>query len=86
MIGQLAKLTKKQSNRAYFSNIPIGIHFIIIDVHDNMPAYDLTGYFIGIKPQILSNGNPHFTGYIEKGSWELVGNVTDNIEIFESNI
>jgi hypothetical protein len=44
-----------------------------------MPAYELTGYFIGIKPNILSDGTPHFTGYIERGSWELVGNIADNI-------
>jgi hypothetical protein len=82
MIGQLAKIIKKQTDRVYFSNIPIGTHFIIIDIHDNMPAYELTGYFIGIEPKILSDETPHFTGYIEKGSWELVGNIVDNIGAF----
>ncbi len=81
MIGQLARLTKKQTNREYFSNIPIGTYFIITDTHNYMPAYELTGYFIGIQPKILADGTPHFTGYIERGSWELVGNVADNIGV-----
>ena len=83
MIGQIAKLTKEQRRRAYFSNIPIGTFFIITEKHESMPAYDLTGYFLNIKPQILKDGTPYFFGYIEKGSWELVGNLTDNIGILK---
>ena len=79
-IGMLAELTKRQTNRKYFSNLPIGAKFIIVDEID-LPAYDLTGYFLRCEPHILSNGNYHFTGYIEKGSWKLIGEIKDNIEV-----
>lgn len=74
-IGLIAKLTKRQSNRAYFSEIPIGTKFIIVEEHGGMPSYDLTGYFLNYPPQKLSEGKFHFTGYIEKGTWELVGDL-----------
>jgi len=73
-IGLIAKLIKRQSNRAYFSEIPIGTKFIIVDNIDT-PAYDLTGYFLNIPPQKLSEGKFHYTGYIEKGTWELIGGI-----------
>ena len=76
-LGLVAKLTKKQTNRVYFSEIPIGTKFIIVAEHNDMPAYELTGYFLKYPPQKLTNGRYHYTGYIEKGSWELVGNVND---------
>lgn len=82
--GLIAELTKKQSNREYFGDIPVGTKFIIIEEHGHMPAYDLTGYFINYPPQKLSNGAYHFTGYIEKGSWRIVGEIQDNIKFFES--
>lgn len=72
LIGLVAQLTKKQTDRFYFSKIPIGTKFIIIDIHDNLPAYDLTGKFLDYPPQILDDGTAHYNGYIEKGSWELV--------------
>jgi len=81
-IGQLARLTKKQTDRAYFSTLPIGTVFIIIDNLD-LPAYDLTGYFINSEPHKLFNGNYHHTGYIERGSWEIIGDIKDNIHILK---
>jgi len=39
LIGQIAKLTKKQTNREYFSTLPIGTYFIITNI-ESMPAYD----------------------------------------------
>ena len=78
-LGLVAQLTKKQTSRAYFENIPIGTKFIIVDEHDNMPAYELTGYFLNYPPQKLGDNKFHYTGYIEKGSWEIVGTVADCI-------
>ena len=79
-IGLVAKLIKRQTNRAYFSDIPIGTKFIIVAEHDDMPAYELTGYFLNFPPQKLSEGLYHYTGYVEKGSWELVGTIADCID------
>jgi hypothetical protein len=78
MVGQIARLTRKQKNREYFSTIPVGTFFIITEVVD-LPAYNLTGYFLNVPPQILDNGKPYSLGYIERGSWELVGSVESNI-------
>ena len=78
-IGLLAELTKRQTNRAYFSELPIGTKFIIVD-EINTPAYDLTGYFLRCEPHILTSGKQHFTGYIEKDSWKIIGEIKDNIE------
>lgn len=83
-LGLVAKLTKKQTNRTYFSEIPIGTKFIIVDEHNNKPAYELTGYFLNYPPQILSDGRSHFTGYIEKGSWEIVGSVSEIVDELRS--
>lgn len=83
-LGQVARLVKQQTNRRYFSEIPIGTKFIIVEEHNDMNAYDLTGYFINYPPQMLQNGKCHFTGYIEKDSWELVGDISDIIEELRS--
>ena len=80
-VGHICEITKKQTNREYFSEIPIGTKFIIIDEHCHMPAYDVTGYFINYPPQINKDGEYHYTGYIEKDSWKIVGKIADNIEI-----
>jgi len=86
-IGLLAKLTKKQSpNRNYFSELPIGTVFIIIEEHLNMPAYDLTGYFINTRPQLLKNGSYYYTGYIEKGTYEIIGTVKDNVHLLINSL
>lgn len=82
ILGKLARLTSKQTNRRYFSEIPIGTLFIIVDEIDT-PAYDITGLFLGIIPQVLGNGDIHSTGYIEKNTWELVGDIEDNIELIK---
>jgi hypothetical protein len=79
LLGQVARLIKKQTNRAYFSEIPIGTKFIIVAEHNDMPAYELTGYFLNYPPQKLLGERYHFTGYIEKGSWEIVGSINDCI-------
>jgi len=80
-LGLVAKLTKKQTFRHYFSGIPIGTLFIIVEEHNPpLPAYDLTGYFLNYPPQELTNGKFHYTGFIEKGSWEIVGEVNDCIK------
>lgn len=79
-IGQLARLTKKQTNRQYFSTLPIGTLFIIIQEVD-LPAYDLTGYFIGCDPHKLATGIYHHTGYIERDSWEIIGDIKENINL-----
>lgn len=82
--GMLAKLTKKQTEREYFSDLPIGTFFIIVGEID-LPGYDLTGYFIGVNP-VLPNGICQFTGYIEKGSWELIGEIKDNLHHLTKSI
>jgi len=79
-IGLVAQLTKKQTKRLYFENIPVGTKFIIVDEHNDMPAYELTGYFLNYPPQPLGNNEFHYTGYIEKGSWEIVGTLSDYIK------
>jgi len=79
LIGQIGVLTKRQTNRAYFSEIPVGTKFIIVAKHTDMPAYELTGYFLNYPPQKLTGNRFHYTGYIEKGSWELVGTISDCI-------
>lgn len=71
-IGLIGELTKKQTNRFYFSDIPVGTKFIITDEHDDMVNYELTGYFLYVMPQIY-NDSGYFTGYIEKDSWKLIG-------------
>lgn len=77
-IGLIAELTKKQTNRAYFQDIPIGTKFIITAEHDDDSYYyDLTGYFLYTIPQIYSNNTGHFTGYIEKGSWKVIGDAKE---------
>jgi hypothetical protein len=76
-IGLVARLIKRQTNRAYFSEIPIGTKFIIIEEHNDRPVYDLTGYFLNYPPQKLSDGQFHYTGYIEKGSYEILGTLND---------
>ena len=78
-LGLVAEITKKQTNRTYFENIPIGTKFIIVAEHDNMPAYDLTGYFLKYPPQKLNNNKFHYTGYIQKGSWKVVGTIADYV-------
>lgn len=72
-IGLIGELTKQQSMRMYFSDIPIGTKFIITDEHDDIGDYELTGYFLYTIPQIYTKTTGYFTGYIEKGSWKLVG-------------
>ena len=82
-IGLLAELIKKQTNRDYFSELPIGTKFIIVDEVD-LPGYDLQGYFLRCKPHVLSEGNYYFTGYIDRGSWRIIGEIKDNIGILRS--
>ena len=84
LIGQVARLTKQQTNRSYFSEMPIGTKFIIVEEHLDMPAYDLTGYFLNYPPQKLTNGMFHYTGYIEKGSWETVGTISEIVKELRS--
>ena len=80
MLGKIAELTKRQTGRYYFENIPIGTKFIIVEENLNMPAYDVTGYFLNYPPQ--HNGEKyHFTGYIEKGTYKVLGEVKDNINL-----
>ncbi len=73
-VGTLARLTKRQTNRAYFSDLPVGTLFIVKEEID-LPAYDLLGYFLGCEPQKLNDGTLHHTGYVERGSWEIIGDV-----------
>lgn len=81
MIGQIAELTKRQTERYYFSNIPIGTKFIILG-KVNIGSYELVGYFLNIPPQETSPGNYHYTGYIEKGSYKILGEIKDFTNIF----
>lgn len=82
-IGLLAELIKKQTNRDYFSKLPVGTKFIIVDEVD-LPGYDLTGYFLKCRPHVLSLGNYFFIGYIERGSWRIIGEIKNNIGILRS--
>jgi len=79
-VGLVAELTKQQTNRAYFSDIPIGTKFIILEEYNDLPTYDLLGYFLYTPPQELSNDSYHYTGYIEKGSWKLLGTIEEFIK------
>jgi hypothetical protein len=85
-IGLLAKLIKQQADRpSYFSLLPIGTLFIIIEEIDT-PGYDLTGYFIRPEiPHIIADGSYYFTGYIERGSWEIIGEIKDHIELLKTS-
>lgn len=85
LVGLVARLTKKQTNRNYFSDMPNGTFFIITDAHDSMPAYELTGYFLDYPPQKTGNGF-HYTGYIERGTWEIVGTVYDYFQMTRSRV
>lgn len=75
-IGLIGRLKKQQTDRGYFSNIPVGTLFIILEEHNNIPAYDITAYFLGIVPNKIDN-RLHFTGYVEKGSWEVAGTINE---------
>jgi hypothetical protein len=82
IVGMIGELTEKQnSDREYFSEIPIGTKFIIIGrlkhMMDNTSCYDIRSYFLYIEPQIRNNKKLHFTGYIEKGTWKLLGTSKD---------
>lgn len=79
-VGLVGRLTKLQTNREYFSDIPVGTRFIIIEEHTDMPKYDLTGYFLNFPPQIINGNRYHYTGYIEKGSWKLIGTIQELIK------
>jgi len=80
--GLLAEITKKQENRGYFSKLPIGTKFIIIDRVD-LPAYDIIGYFLYSEPHLLENGRCHHTGYLDRDSWKIIGEVKENINLFD---
>lgn len=81
LVGRLAMLTKKQTNRYYFSDLPIGTYFIIIE-EINIGAYDLLGFFIGVEPNKIGNA-VHCTGYVESGSWIELGSIEDNIQVLK---
>ena len=76
--GKLARLIERQTHRVYFSELPVGTLFVILEEID-LPAYDLLGLFLAAKPHHLRDGSLHFTGYIERGSWEILGSVEDCI-------
>lgn len=82
LVGKLAMLTKKQTNRYYFSDMPIGTYFIIIE-EINIGAYDLLGFFIGVTPNKIGNAI-HCTGYVESGSWIELGSIEDNIQVLKN--
>lgn len=82
-IGKLGILTKKQSNRGYFSNIPVGTPFLILE-EINLPAYDLSVNFLNTYPQKLSENTYYSCGYVEKGTWRLLGDVKDYIDTLKS--
>jgi len=78
MVGMIGELTKKQnSNREYFRDIPIGTKFMIINMLSNPRTiadnYDIRAYFLFIEPQARISNKFHFTGYVEKGTWKLLG-------------
>jgi hypothetical protein len=77
-VGYLAEITKKQSNRKYFSDLPIGTKFIITKIL-NWENYDLHGYFLNVMPQNLKSG-PYFFGYINRGTWKVIGPLAENID------
>ena len=81
-LGLLGRLTKKLENREYFSTLPVGTLFIVIDEIET-PAYDLTGLFIMTKPKRITFDKYHFSGYINKGSYEILGKVEDCVEFLK---
>jgi hypothetical protein len=80
--GKIGVLTKQQSNRTHFSDIPIGEKFIVLNLL-SLPAYNALAYFINYPPQILENGEKSYTGYVERGTWEVIGNLFDNPELIQ---
>ena len=77
LVGQVAMLTKKQTNRTYFSEIPIGTKFIIVEQYFDNPFFDFVGYFLNYPPQIVLKEQYHYTGFIEKDSWVLIGSINE---------
>ncbi len=72
--GYIGKLTKKQTNRVHFRDIPIGEKFLVLN-SVNLPAYDVLGLFVNHTPQTLNNGEEHYSGYLEKNSYEIIGSI-----------
>lgn len=79
-VGLIGELTKQQTSRAYFSNIPVGTKFIILEEYKDLPSYDLLVYFLYPPPQKLANDSYHYTGYVEKSSWKLLGTIEKHIK------
>jgi len=54
-IGMIGELTKKQTDREYFSTLPIGTKFIILEEID-LPAYEI------LKSKITQNKHFNTSG------------------------
>ena len=74
--GDILILTKRQTGRGYFGQIPIGTRAVVVDIDPQVIKigyYDATVVFEGYKQEIMDNlghrQNFH-TGYIEKGSYK----------------
>ncbi len=74
--GDMLVLTKKQSDRFHFSEIPVGTRAVVIDLDKGVISkgyYDATVVFEGFKQVIKDKkGCPqnYESGYIEKGTYK----------------
>jgi len=79
--GLVGELTKLQSqDRGYFKDLPIGTKFIITEEMYDSSTYDLIGYFLYYYPQNLKNPDYHYTGFIEKNTYKIIGTMEDCVK------
>lgn len=80
--GDIGRLTKRQTNRRHFSKIPVGELFMILNEVD-LPGYDAVAIFPNFQPQILDNNERSYTGYLERKSYEIIGDIFTNVNLLK---
>lgn len=78
--GLIGELTKRQGSRFHFGEMPIGERFMILNSVD-LPGYDNLAVFPNFKPQQTSNGHNTYTGYLNRGSYRIIGSIFENPEM-----
>ena len=82
--GDIGRLINPQTHREHFSEMPIGEKFMVLTRVD-LPGYDALAVFPNFPPQILDNGAPHVTGYLDRGSYEIVGSIFQNADLLKNS-